>query len=48
MFGKNKQVGERILCRHPFSESRRANVVPQKVEKLYKCYWAGKSGMLYQ
>lgn len=42
------QVGERILCRHPFSESRRANVVPQKVEKLYKCYWAGKSGIIQE
>lgn len=38
------QVEERILCRHPFSESRRAYVIPKKVEKLYKCYWAGKSG----
>ncbi|MCO5595728.1 hypothetical protein L7F22_049774, partial [Adiantum nelumboides] len=34
---------ERLLCRHPFSESRRAFVVPHKVEKLYKCYWAGNS-----
>lgn len=41
---KNSQVGERILCRHPFSESKRAYVVPQRVEELLKCFWAGKSG----
>ncbi|XP_020590361.1 nicotinate phosphoribosyltransferase 1-like isoform X3 [Phalaenopsis equestris] len=39
----NKQVGERILCRHPFIESKRAYVVPQRVEELLKCYWPGKS-----
>ncbi|CAN6466479.1 unnamed protein product [Victoria cruziana] len=38
------KVGERILCRHPFSESKRAYVVPQRVEKLLKCYWPGQSG----
>ncbi|XP_057871510.2 nicotinate phosphoribosyltransferase 2 [Cryptomeria japonica] len=36
--------GERILCRHPFNESKRANVVPKQVEELYKCYWSGISG----
>ncbi|XP_057870000.1 nicotinate phosphoribosyltransferase 1 isoform X1 [Cryptomeria japonica] len=36
--------GERLLCRHPFSESKRAYVVPQEVEELYKCYWPGASG----
>lgn len=35
------QVGERILCRHPFNESKRAYVVPQRVEELLKCYWPG-------
>ncbi|KAF3776183.1 Nicotinate phosphoribosyltransferase 2 [Nymphaea thermarum] len=38
------RVGERILCRHPFSESKRAYVVPKRVEELLKCYWPGKSG----
>lgn len=40
----NMQVGERILCRHPFNESKRAYVVPQRVEELLKCYWLGSSG----
>ncbi|CAM8996100.1 unnamed protein product [Rhodiola kirilowii] len=38
------KVGERLLCRHPFNESKRAYVVPQQVEELLKCYWAGNSG----
>jgi hypothetical protein len=37
----NMQVGERILCRHPFNESKRAYVVPQRVEELLKCFWQG-------
>ncbi|XP_031263743.1 nicotinate phosphoribosyltransferase 1-like [Pistacia vera] len=47
MTGENEpppKVGERILCRHPFSESKRAYVVPQQVEELMKCYWPGNSG----
>lgn len=38
------KVAERILCRHPFNESKRAYVVPQQVEELLKCYWPGNSG----
>lgn len=44
MTGENEpppKVGERILCRHPFYESKRAYVVPQQVEELLKCYWPG-------
>ncbi|KAF8410082.1 hypothetical protein HHK36_002604 [Tetracentron sinense] len=40
------QVAERILCRHPFNESKRAYVVPQRVEELLKCYWPGCSGVI--
>ncbi|KAM3318076.1 hypothetical protein ACQJBY_035669 [Aegilops geniculata] len=39
------KVGERILCRHPFIESKRAHVVPQHVEELLKCYWPGNSSV---
>ncbi|KQK12258.1 nicotinate phosphoribosyltransferase 2 [Brachypodium distachyon] len=37
------KVGERLLCRHPFIESKRAHVVPQHVEELLQCYWPGNS-----
>lgn len=46
MTGENEpppKVGERILCRHPFQESKRAYVVPQQVEELLRCYWRGSS-----
>ncbi|KAL8528701.1 hypothetical protein ACS0TY_006233 [Phlomoides rotata] len=47
MTGENEpppKAGERILCRHPFNESKRAYVVPQHVEELMKCFWPGRSG----
>ncbi|KAL9261182.1 Nicotinate phosphoribosyltransferase 2-like protein [Drosera capensis] len=46
MIGENEpppMVSERILCRHPFIESKRAYVVPQRVEELLQCYWSGSS-----
>ncbi|KAJ1531966.1 hypothetical protein ONE63_000603 [Megalurothrips usitatus] len=33
------QVGEKVLCRHPFEESKRAYVIPTRVEELFKVYW---------
>jgi len=43
-FFLDPKVGERLLCRHPFNESKRAYVVPQRVEELLKCYWRGNAG----
>jgi hypothetical protein len=34
------EVGQKVLCRHPFQESKRAYVIPTRVEPLYKvCPW---------
>ncbi|XP_064652545.1 nicotinate phosphoribosyltransferase-like isoform X2 [Lineus longissimus] len=38
--------GNKVLCRHPFVESKRAYVSPAKVEPLLKCYW--KEGKICQ
>lgn len=35
-------VGERIMCRHPFQESKRAIVVPSAVKPLHTLIWDGK------
>lgn len=33
-------AGEKVLCRHPFQESKRAYVTPARVEALYRTYWS--------
>ncbi|XP_071442071.1 nicotinate phosphoribosyltransferase isoform X2 [Hetaerina americana] len=33
------EVGQKVLCRHPFQESKRAYVIPTRVEPLFKVYW---------
>lgn len=40
------EVGQKVLCRHPFQESKRAYVIPSGVEPLYKVYW--KNGKISQ
>jgi len=38
------EVGKRIMCRHPFEESKRANVTPARVEELLHLVFDGTRG----
>ncbi|KAH7817503.1 Nicotinate phosphoribosyltransferase [Monocercomonoides exilis] len=39
---KAPQSGEKVLCRHPFVESKRCYVIPERVEQLHSCVWDGR------
>ena len=34
------QVGLKVLCRHPFQESKRCFATPSRVEKLLDIWWS--------
>jgi len=40
------KIGERMLCRHPFIENKRANVVPSSVQILLELAWDGEKGFI--
>lgn len=37
---KEPEVGVKILCRHPFQESKRCFATPSRVEKMLEVWWA--------
>jgi nicotinate phosphoribosyltransferase len=39
------QIGDRVLCRHPFQENQRAHVTPTHVKALLALIWDGENGM---
>jgi nicotinate phosphoribosyltransferase len=44
MVGENApRPGEKILCIHPFEETKRVYIIPEEVKKLTNCVWDGKA-----
>lgn len=39
------QPGDRVLCRHPFDETKRLIVIPSRVEDLYEVIWDGEPNL---
>jgi len=39
------EPGQRVLCRHPFDETKRLIVIPSRVEELYEVIWDGKPNL---
>jgi nicotinate phosphoribosyltransferase len=37
-------AGQRLLCRHPFQENKRAHVVPTQVIEMLHLFWDGETG----
>ena len=40
--GPAPAIGEKILCRHPINETKRAYVTPTDVIPLHRCVWDGR------
>jgi nicotinate phosphoribosyltransferase len=44
---REPRVGERILCRHPYDETKRVHITPTEVISLHRCFWDRGHRTLY-